>query len=240
MKNAKILIIGGSSDLALAAIKRMDSTHEKITFYCHYNRSAAKLDALSKTIRNKLIKLPADLEDSKQLFELTKDIELPTHILFFAAPKMRYIRFKELNWEDIDRELNIQLRSSFEILKELLPKMAKGRTGHIIFILSNVTTEQPPSALSHYTLTKYAQLGMLKTLASEFDAKKLHFHGISPSMIETSFLTEIPEKLIEISKEKSPKGNLLTSEKFAEKLCDILDNPNNYPNGSNIPLKVGE
>ena len=71
-------------------------------------------------------------------------------------------------------------------------------------MLSSVTINLPPKALVHYTTIKYALLGLVKSLASEYGNKNIQINALSPSMIETKFLENINEKIIEINAHNHP------------------------------------
>ena len=59
-------------------------------------------------------------------------------------------------------------------------------------MLTSCTTNIPPKYLASYVTSKYALLGLVKALSNEYADKGIRINGISPSMIETKFLENIP------------------------------------------------
>ena len=87
--------------------------------------------------------------------------------------------------------------------------MKKSKSGKILTILSSVVLSKPPSYMSSYVTTKYALLGLINSIVSEYYKYNISFNCISPSMIETNFLSNVPEKIIELSKnQNSQKKNV--------------------------------
>ena len=91
------------------------------------------------------------------------------------------------------RKVLIFKLNPFFNLKYILPFMKKNKYGKILTILSSVTIGQPPGHMSSYVTSKYALLGLLRSLAAEYSKYKICINSISPGMINTKFLNEIPK-----------------------------------------------
>jgi 3-oxoacyl-[acyl-carrier protein] reductase len=117
--------------------------------------------------------------------------------------------------------------------------MAAAKFGKIVFILSSVTLNVPPKALAEYTTIKYALLGLMKSLASEYADKKINVNSISPSMVETKFLSLINEKFIEISAQSNPLKRNAKVEDLNGILNLLFSNESDFINGINIPITGG-
>ena len=117
--------------------------------------------------------------------------------------------------------------------------MAKKKYGKIVFMLSSYTIGTPPSAMAHYVTSKYALLGLAKTLSSEYSSKKICVNSISPSMIETNFLSEIPEMMVQLTADKHPlKRNGMPSDVIPA-IKFLLSDDSNFITGVNIPITGG-
>ncbi len=238
--NNIILIIGASSDVGLDLIKNIS---EKCIILAHYNSSNKNLLKLSKKIDNKLVMLKADLSSEKELVSFLDTIETnfntPNKIIHLAAPKFENIRFKDIQWHDFQNDIDISLRSIVIILNRFLPKLAKEKRGKVVCMLSSVVLNMPPKVLTQYTTIKYAMLGLVKSLASEYSGKNIQINAISPSMIETKFLDNINEKLIEINAYNHPlKRNAVVSD-ITPIIKMLISKESDYINGINIPVAGG-
>ena len=235
-----ILIIGASSDIGLNLIKNIS---DEALIIAHYNSSNGKLLELSKNINNELVTLKANLskedEINKLLDVIESDYGVPNKIVHLAAVKVENIRFKDVEWNDFEKDINVTLKSAILILNRFLPKLSKLKRGKVVLMLSSYVLGVPPKALSHYITIKYAMLGLVKSLASEYSDKNIQINGISPSMVETKFLDNINEKFIELSAYNHPLKRNAIVEDITPIIKILISNESNYINGVNIPITGG-
>jgi 3-oxoacyl-[acyl-carrier protein] reductase len=238
--NNIVFITGASSDLGLELIKNMT---EECVIVAHYNSSDSKLLELQKESNNTIIPVQSDFTSDISIIEMLDKIEteigIPDKIIHLAAPKFENIRFKDINWKNFQNEINISLGSITIILNRFLPKMAALKRGRVITVLSSVVLGVPPKALTQYTTVKYALLGLMKALASEYADKKITINCISPSMIDTKFLSLINERVVELSAEMHPlKRNAKVSDVIPSIVMLMADDAA-YINGVNLPITGG-
>jgi len=235
-----VFIIGASSDIGIGLIKSLD---KGCLILAHYNNSDRELRRLSESGNVTMVLLKANLAVKSEILAMLEEIEdkygLPNKIIHLAAPRVENIRFKDVKWDDYERDVNIGLRSSFLILNNFLPKLAKKRQGKVVFMVSSYVLGIPPKALSNYIVGKYAMLGLAKSLSSEYSDKNVQINSISPSMIETKFLNRINKKFVEIAAYNHPL-------KRNAKICDVIpvikmliSKESDYINGVNIPITGG-
>ncbi|RAP35866.1 NAD(P)-dependent oxidoreductase [Candidatus Marinamargulisbacteria bacterium SCGC AAA071-K20] len=237
------LILGGSSSIGLKAIESIYSTHKTAKVIAQYNTNKEQLTSLKETYPT-LQLCQADLSDTDSLnsfiSQLIEANTIPSRILQLAAPKYQFIRFKKFTWDDFSKNIDIQVKSTALILQAFLPYMTKEKFGRIVLMLSSATMGVPPLATSPYTTSKYALLGLLKSVASEYASKGICINGISPSMVETPFLNDIPEKLIEIAAHSHPLKRNATVSDIAPYITHLLSEEAQFMTGANIPVTGGE
>jgi 3-oxoacyl-[acyl-carrier protein] reductase len=156
-----------------------------------------------------------------------------------AAPKFKNIRFKDIVWESFQNEIDISLKPIIQILNIFLPKMAKLKQGKVVIMLSSVVINVPPKALTQYTTIKYAMLGLVKSLASEYSDKNIQINAVSPSMIETKFLDNINEKLVELSAYNHPLKRNAQVNEVTPIIKMLISKESDYISGVNIPITGG-
>ncbi len=236
-----ILVVGASSDIGCEVIRGLDDGES--IFLAHYNRGDEKIRQLQSEIRSKIVPLQADLSEEAGVMSLISAIRehctFPDKIVHLAAPRVSYTRFKDIVWTLFQTELDVELRSIVLILNAFLPDMAKNRTGKIVFVLSSYCFGVPPKALSHYTTAKYALLGLMKSLASEYADKFITFNAVSPSMADTAFLEHVPEKIRELTAAAHPLKRIATKRDIAPAIVFLLSDQAGYVNGINIPVTGG-
>jgi len=235
-----ILILGASSDIGLDLIRNID---EDCLILAHYNSSNKNLLEVSDKINNEVVLLKADLSLENNILSMIDHIEekygTPNKIIHLAASRFENIRFKDVSWNDFEKDINITLKSSILIFNKFLPKLAKGKKGKVVLMLSSCVLGVPPKALSHYTTIKYAMLGLVKALASEYADKNIQINAISPSMIETKFLDHINEKFIELSAYNHPLKRNAKVEDITPIIKMLISQESDYMNGVNIPITGG-
>ena len=191
----------------------------------------------------RLCRFCADLTQEKEVAALITKIQTfctcPDKIVHLPAPKLSFTRFKDVPWEHFQNEIDIELKSIVLVLREFLPLMAKNKYGKIIFMLSSVCSGVPPKALAPYTTSKYALLGLMKSLAAEYADKKISVNAISPSMAETSFLSGVPDKLVELAAAAHPLKRNAVPADIAPMVKFLLSKDADYITGANIPITGG-
>ena len=210
-----LLVTGSTSDIGVELIKNVHQNYDYII--AHYNQNKGNLVELEKKLKDKLILLSSDFLDEEDTCKVVdKIIEkgiIPNHIVHLPAGKFENIKFSKINWQKFNNDLNISLRSIVIILNKLLPIIAKEKNGKVVIMLSSCTLNIPPKYLTSYITSKYALLGLMKALSQEYAGKGITINGVSPSMIETKFLNNIPTLIIKQNAENSPtKENLKVSE----------------------------
>lgn len=209
----------------------------------HYHRGLERLDALSRELPGRIVPIQADLSAEDGAMRLADTVstycDAPQQIIFLAAPHLTMIRFKDLTLKDFKYHSNMQLGTAITILNRFLPVMAKSGFGRVVFMLSSVTIGVPPGATAHYVTAKYALLGLMKALASEYAGKKITFNAVSPSMVETDFLADIPEKIVELAAQQHPLKRNANPADIAPIVKFLLSEEAGYLTGTNIPVTGG-
>lgn len=239
------LIIGATSDIGMAYLQKLNQKNEKATVIAMYNGNQEKLEAQAKSWKNLTIDyVSCDLskvEEVQKAAEYIKEkYEAPTHILHLAARKFEYVKFSKFNWESVCLDLEIQVHSFAELMKTFLPIMAKRKYGKIVVMLSSVTKGVPPKYLASYTLVKYALMGLVASLVSEYKEKGININAISPTMVETNFLSEIDERIVEMTSQNSSLKRNIKVEEVASGIEYLMSDEAAYINGVNLPMTGGD
>lgn len=237
MSNNIILITGASSSIGQEIIKKL--SNNKSIILATYNKNNFQI----KKNKGEVIKFKLDLSDEKKIIEFNKIIFkkklIPNKFIHIASNPLKMSSFTDLSWKDYEKNFNIQIKSFFLILKFILPFMKKNNYGKILAILSSVTISQPPGYMSSYVTSKYALLGLLKSLSAEYSKYKICINSISPGMMKTKFINQIPKKILEINSEKVPFGRSVEVKDIISILELLMSNKSSFITGTNIPITGG-
>jgi len=242
-----VLITGASSDIGCEVIRQLASNDSdefaSAIYLAHAHSGAQKLEALGQdlNLKDRLNIIQSDLTDETELMDLIQVVReqcgVPTHIVHLAAGRLELRRATEFNWQSYLSDFEIQLRSIGQILQEFLPAMSKSELRcKVLFMLSSTTIGAPPKFMSQYVVTKYALLGLLRSLAVEYAEANICFNAVSPSMVETQFLTNIPSKYVEMAAAANPRKSNATLTDVVPIVRFLLSRDSDYISGANIPV----
>jgi 3-oxoacyl-[acyl-carrier protein] reductase len=244
MNKDALLVTGASSDIGLALIRRVASTRKNFLILAHYHSGRERIEELSKQLgSDSILPLHCDFSSEASTVELaekiSRDFGAPSQMVHLPGVKLVYERFTKFNWEHFQTDLNIQLRSAVILLKRLLPAMAKLPKSKVVFVLSSVTRGVPPKYLSMYGIVKQAQLGLMRALASEYDKSGPAINAVTPGMVETRFLDNVPELVRQKAAADSPRGRNARPEDVVHAIEFLLSSECDYVNGIELPVTGG-
>ncbi len=229
------LILGASSDIGTELIKGLDGD-----IIAHYRTNKQKLD----NIQGKNITcIYGDFSTEDGILEFIQNVKALgqdiTKIVHLPAPLAKATKFKKFNSKSFLLDINVSVLSFSLVCKEFAPIMAKNGFGKIAVMLTSYCIGTPPKFLSSYVSSKYALMGITKSLAVEYADKGLTFNAVAPSMVETSFLETLPDFEIQSTAQKSPLKRNGSPKDVANVLKFLLCDDNEYLNGAIVPITSG-
>lgn len=244
MKADLALITGASSDIGLALIRHLVASPNPPIILAHSHSSSERIEALRAELNfDSIHPLQADLGSADAVAALADrimvDFGAPNKIVHLPGLKLVYERFTKFNWDHFETDLNIQVRSAVVLLKRFMPIMAKLPTAQIVFLLSSVTRGVPPKFMSMYTTVKHAQLGLMRALASEYAGTGISVNAVTPGMVETRFLDNIPDVAKQMSASTIPRSRNATTEDVVNAIEFLLSEKSNYITGIELPVTGG-
>jgi 3-oxoacyl-[acyl-carrier protein] reductase len=99
------------------------------------------------------------------------------------------LRFKSA---DLDRLLDVNLKSAFYLCAAVTKPMVKARSGAIVFV-SSIVGVAGNAGQSAYSATKAGLLGLTKSLAKELGSRNVRVNAVAPGLIETEMTAAMPE-----------------------------------------------
>lgn len=93
---------------------------------------------------------------------------------------------EELTMEEIDEQLNVNLRSAFPATRAVLPMLRKAGGGEIVFAASGLATLVEPGT-GTYSAAKAGLIALAKGLSKE-NAPDIRANCIAPGGVDTAFL----------------------------------------------------
>lgn len=129
----------------------------------------------------------ARLEEASSIEKFCKTLQgqkINPGIWVHCAGGFRFEFSDQVKSEDIDFLIDVNLRSAFFLLKELLPSMKKQNFGRIILISSKATLN-PPAGMASYCASKIGLNALVESVAEEVKKWNININAILPSVIDT-------------------------------------------------------
>jgi len=241
-----LLITGAASDVGVELLKNIYSDYNEI-FLQYRNINEALLKVVNEIKEDSkpphITLLQSDFEDEARVDAMINAIEqtrhIPDHIIHLPAPRPYNQRFHKDNWENFDRGWDISVRSIVKILEKFIPHMSRQKYGRIIFMLTSCTKGSSAKFQSSYVTVKYALLGLMKSLSVEYADKGITVNGISPEMMDTKFISDLPELLIEQNRASSPLKRNVKLDEIIPIMLYMLSDAGAAMTGENIAITGG-
>lgn len=137
------------------------------------------------------------------------------------------------NWKNV---IDLNLISTFNLIREILPIMRKQNYGRIINFSSIVAQIGIPGT-SAYAASKSGLWGMTKAIAAENSLKGITINNLNLGYFNIGMISEVPEKFQAVIKSKIPAGDFGNPENIYNAIDFIINSE--YINGSSININGG-
>ena len=230
-ENKKIFITGGTGSIG-NAICQYFNENKCSEIYA----STTNLDKINKEdsfINFKQLNLN---DISKINLEEQLDIDVDFLVLNAGVTKDNiFLRMSEEEWSNV---IDVNLNSSFYILKHFVKKMVKKRFGRIIFISSVVAHIGNPGQVN-YTSSKAAISGMVKSLALELSSRNISVNAVAPGFIASNMTDKLNVSQKNSILERIPMKRLGAPEDIAKAVGFLCSENASYITGQTIHVNGG-
>ncbi len=182
-KGKKALVLGGSRGMGAAIVERLASDGADVLFT--YRGSQAAAEALAEKTGARAAQV--DSADRQAVASLiAAEGQLDT--LVVSAGMIEMGDALDLNPDDIDRMIDVNVRSPYHAAVEAARVMPDG--GRIVIIGSVNGDRIPFAGLAAYGMTKSAIQGMVRGLARDFGPRGITVNNVQPGPVNTDMNPE--------------------------------------------------
>jgi 3-oxoacyl-[acyl-carrier protein] reductase len=139
---------------------------------------------------------------------------------------------------DLDRLLDVNLKSAFYLCAAVSKPMLKQKSGSIILV-SSIVGLGGNAGQSAYSATKAGLLGLAKSLAKELGSRNVRVNAVAPGLIETAMTAGLPEAARKGFLEGIALGRPGTPEDVAGVVSFLASDAARYITGQTIVVDGG-
>tara|TARA_B100000676_G_scaffold306220_1_gene362022 strand:+ start:678 stop:1415 length:738 start_codon:yes stop_codon:yes gene_type:complete len=238
LKNKKALITGASGGIGKELARILVEYNAEV---CISGRNIEELAELKKSLGDKCHTVPCDLSNKDQISELfskSEEILGQIDILVNNAGITKdniFLRMSEEEWLDV---ININLNSTFNLLKLVTKGMVKRKYGRIINI-SSVVGVTGGAGQVNYAASKSGLIGLTKSLAQELATRNITVNCIAPGFIETPMTEKLDDKRKDIIINSIPANRIGSPKDLSSAVIFLASQESSYITGQTIHINGG-
>ena len=146
------------------------------------------------------------------------------------------MRMTPEQWDDV---MDVNLKSVFNMTKNVIKPMMKARSGSIIN-MSSVIGEMGNAGQSSYAASKAGIIGFSKSIAKELGSRNIRCNSIAPGFVETDMTSYLQDgAAADKYKAGIPLGRFATAEDIANTALFLASDMGNYLTGQTISVCGG-
>jgi 3-oxoacyl-[acyl-carrier protein] reductase len=182
-----------------------------------------------------------DVTNREQSKQMTKEI-LEKYgridVLINNAGIVQDAFLSKMTEEQWDKVINVNLKGVFNCTQAVVEVMMNQGNGAIINT-SSIVGLNGNVGQANYAATKAGLIGMTKTLAKELGKKGIRVNAVAPGFIATPMTSNVPEKILEMMKEKTPLRRLGEPKDVAYAYLYLASDEANFVNGAVLCVDGG-
>lgn len=238
------LVTGGAGGIGEAICRRLarDGFKVVLNYQGSRDRANAIVDDL-RAARLDVIAVRADIsttEGVEQLHEQARRHYGDVGVLVNnASPRIEPKALSDIDWADIQRHLDVQLKGGFLLAKRCVADMSRRGSGRIVNITSQVTEGTPSLHWTGYAVAKAALAMLSRNLAAELGPRGVTVNCVSPGMTETGLIGDIPEKHQLMIARQTPLRRLARPDDVAGAVAWLVSDDARFVTGHTLDVNGG-
>lgn len=244
MERRKVaLVTGGSRGIGRAICVRLAKAGMDIVFNYNNGEEAAKETiSLCEAEGAKVVAVKANVAGAKECADLVakamESFDGHIDVLINNAGITRDNLIIKMSDKEFDDVIDVNLKGSFYMMREVSKIMLKQRAGKIVNI-SSVVGVLGNAGQTNYAASKSGVIGMTKSLARELASRKITVNAIAPGMIETDMTEVLSDKAKEKMLEAIPFKTMGQAEDIANAVAFLAGEESGYITGQVICVDGG-
>ena len=181
------LVTGASRGIGAAIAKGLAAAGAHVFVHGQTQDSSAETVAVIRDAGGLASPVHGDLSAPKMGSKLIEDCEVQAgqlDILVINASAQVNAPLAELKDDDLTFQIDVNLRSTVDMLRACLPSMAQRGWGRVVSI-GSINQSGPKPVVTAYAATKAAQHNLIQSQAREYARSGVTLNTLSPGLIDT-------------------------------------------------------
>ena len=140
--------------------------------------------------------------------------------------------------DDFEKVIDINLKGTFNVTKNVVPYMMKKKTGKIVN-LSSVVGISGNAGQCNYSASKSGIIGFTKSIAKELASRNIIANCVAPGFIDTDMTSVLNDNIKENISSQIPLKRMGSSEEVANLVYFLASEENTYITGQVINIDGG-
>ena len=177
-------------------------------------------------------------DESRQVVMDTMDKYGRIDVLVNNAGITQDALVSKMTEEQWDKVIDVNLKGVFnctQAVAEIMLKQGNGsiiNTSSIVGLFGNI-------GQTNYAVTKSGIIGMTKSLAKELGKKGIRVNAVAPGFVKTPMTENVPEKILELMKQKTPLHRLGEPKDVAYAYAFLASDESAFINGAVLSVDGG-
>ncbi len=236
------IVTGGSRGIGEAIVRKLVENGAAVAFT--YRSSSAQSDAIVAELTGNGANVKAYQSDAgsfESSAELVKSVladfgQIDVVVNNAGITKDNLLlRMSEDQWNDV---IDVNLKSVFNLTKNVIRPMMKARKGSIINITS-VVGVNGNAGQANYAASKAGIIGFTKSIAKEIGSRNIRSNSIAPGFIQTDMTDVLDEKVKADLMNNIPLKRLGNGEEVANAVLFLASDLSSYVNGQTLSVCGG-
>lgn len=243
LKGKNALVTGGSRGIGYAIVKKYAEYGANVAFTYLNSAEKAKaiVDEISSTYGVKVQAYQSDAASYPASEQLVADVIKDfgqTDILVNNAGITKDNLILRMSEEQFDQVIQANLKSVFNLTKQVSKHMLRQKSGSIIN-LTSIVGMRGQAGQSNYAASKAGIIGFTKSIAEEFGSRSIRCNAISPGFIETDMTHVLGEDIKKNLLAGIPLGRMGKAEEIANTALFLGSDLSAYITGQVISVCGG-
>jgi 3-oxoacyl-[acyl-carrier protein] reductase len=215
------------------------------TVWINYNRSQGAAESLAADIKamgGTCFTAKADVTHDREVAAMIDAVAQKGGLDILvnnAGPKIVSGSFHDQTWANMQSAFDQVVGGVFRVTKTALPLLTRSK-GRMVNVLAAAVLGRTALTWLPYVTAKGALLSFTKNLAQELGPSGVRVNMVSPSMVDTDLVSNVPEKIRQMAVSRTPLRRIATAQDVAGAVLLLVSPYADFVTGDNLLVTGGE